>query len=863
MAFTVIQDPTNPNAAYTRLLTVVSGSIHDQKPQFQYVCDFYESGSSTFIKRMTQPINPAGTATFDVSRIAQGELSADYNWKINTLTQFNSSSKEFVIKMGEQFGTSISSSVTVYPDQDIQQLTLFQGVVDPNAGAYNFSEVVDSQVLSNMPSTMSMQSDDFGTISVYNDQGTSISQSFYGPDDISGGIALVDQKNYFTDRTYFNAVPISSSANYWNYVDVSISSSFGTENYRYEASDETHREKTRFAFVNKLGAWDYYNNYNPVRQAFNITREQYTAPRVDYSSRTSLYDISRRGLKDYHNSTDDIFTVDTDLLDKTNANWLEELIESPEVYIQRNGEFIPIVITDSSYTSNTNQARQKGFKYTINFKPSNQPYGKWIPEYVQCPRTTGNECGFLVNTEGASGVTTGSMALTGSVTSSAFNQVQEVGFVYSTTTSNPTIPTSANQKVTGLSIPISTTSFSLDTGNIFNPNTLVYYRAYGSSSLSTCPIVYGSVQAQSTLEAGLTPFDPTLGSTLEPLMWYDFSDTGSMHMTGSDIFGISSKGEYTGSLVRGNTSINNKYISSRWTAPQFISETSPGNVNKLQYAYFNGNGDYGQYADERHSSLAQLYNSGTLNDYGYEEKGGNGPDNFAFFNTQQNWTHITIFKPNNFSSGSVGIPSDYPGVVAYNQNNTVGFANIDQPSQYNINSMWNNPTATSGSFYSDTMDWMSTTESFASSSYTMFTRQEHCVPAADTTTSHSNAMYSYEGASGPPGWITAVGRQTRTGGGGGSGNSTLELMREPGETVLTYTGSGIANEVFCDYYGGQNNDFENLVIGSNAQNNINFGANFYMGHFLLYSQSLSDTQITNIINSYKSSSFEPVNAISN
>ena len=376
MSLTVIQDPTNPNAAYTRLLTVVSGSIYDDQPQFQYVCDVYKG--STLLKRMTQPLNPAGTATFDVARIVQGELSIDENWKINSVTSFQSSSKDFQIRIGEQFATSISSSVTVYPDQDIQNLIVFQGVVEPNAGAYNWSQVVNKQVLSNMPATMSMQSDDYGTISIYNDQGTFVTQSFY-----SSGIQ-VEQKTYSTSGTYFNAIPISSSANYWNYVDVSISSSYGTENYRYEASDETHREKTRFAFVNKLGAWDYYNNYNPVRQAIEVKREQYTAPRVDYSSRLSTYDIERRGRTDYHNSTDDVFTVDTDLLDKTNANWLEELIESPEVYIQRNGEFIPIVITDSSYTSNTNQARQKQFKYTINFKPANQPFGTWIPEYVNC-----------------------------------------------------------------------------------------------------------------------------------------------------------------------------------------------------------------------------------------------------------------------------------------------------------------------------------------------------------------------------------------------------------------------------------------------------------------------------------------------
>ena len=304
------------------------------------------------------------------------ENHRDRDWETNTATEFSSSKQGFEVKLGEQFGTSISSSVTIYPDQATYQIYCNQGVVEPNAGAYNWLQVVDSNTLSNMPTTMSMQSDDYGTISAFVASGTTvISQSFYSAS--ASTYVKVDEKNYslvsgFDD--YFWAIPISSSANYWNYVDVSLSGSYGLNTYRYEASDETHREKTRFAFVNKLGAWDYYNNYNPVRQAIEVEREQYTAARVDYSSRVNTYDISRRGRTDYHNSTDDSFVVDTDLLDKTTANWLEELIESPEVYIQRNGEFIPIIITDSSYTSNTNQARQKQFKYTINFKPSNQPF---------------------------------------------------------------------------------------------------------------------------------------------------------------------------------------------------------------------------------------------------------------------------------------------------------------------------------------------------------------------------------------------------------------------------------------------------------------------------------------------------------
>ena len=440
MSYTITQQATSPNAAYTRLIYTVSGSTKSSEPQFSYLVDVYESGSSSRVARLVQQVNPAGVSVFDPSRIFQGELSQDESWKISSVTPFNSSSKTFTLEFGEQYGTSVSSSITVSSSIATNNIEVFRGVVDPNAGYYNWDSA-SYAVLSNMPTTMSMQFDDHGTISLYNNTVVYVSQSFYSASSISGDYEVVEQNNY-SIADNFSSVPISSSTPYWNYAQVNISSSVGLEQYRYEVSDKINNEKTRFAFINKLGAWDYYNNYNPVRQSINVKREQYTAPRVDYSSLTSTYDISRRGLSDYHNSTNDSFVIDTDYLDKTNANWLEELIESPSVYIQRNGEFIPIVVNDSNYIANTNQARQKLFKYSITFIPSNQPFGN--------------------------------------ITTAGTYDIDIRGFAYSTSSSDPTISDDFTLQSTG---PYSTGAYTIDSGPLFQTSSLVYFKAFVSTSL--------------------------------------------------------------------------------------------------------------------------------------------------------------------------------------------------------------------------------------------------------------------------------------------------------------------------------------------------------------------------------------------
>jgi hypothetical protein len=281
MAYTITQKATTPNAAYTRLIYTVSGSTNTYRPQFKYVLDIFESGSTDRLHRVVQEVNPAGVSVFDPSRLFQGELKEDQSWKISSLTPFVSSSKVFTLKFGEQYGTSISSSVVTVDDVQQTNTEVFRGVVEPNNGIGYDWQSSSYAVLSNMPATMSMQVDDYGTISVYNNDVSYVSQSFYSSS-VSGSF-LVQSKSYtITDN--FSSIPISASTPYWNNAEVNVSSSLGLQSYKYEVSDETHREKTRFAFINKLGTWDFYNNYNPVRQSMQVKREQYTAPRVDYST---------------------------------------------------------------------------------------------------------------------------------------------------------------------------------------------------------------------------------------------------------------------------------------------------------------------------------------------------------------------------------------------------------------------------------------------------------------------------------------------------------------------------------------------------------------------------------------------------
>ena len=437
MAVSITQQPTTPNAAYTSLLYVISGSVTTGNPQYSYVMDIYESGSSVRLNRYTQVPNSQGVATFNPSMFLQNQLDYDNYWKITGSIDEVNSVKTFEIKFGEQYGTSISSSITVYPDLTNHLLEVFPAVVDPNNGSsYNFNTSsytqTGSNFLTNFPGSGKgsgenipqpngypyiVDSSDYMTVTAFN-------EDFYTPSVLGVSGYSIKTGSYITPiSNQLWSVNLTGSSNSYfstygvgpkniSEIDATASASIasGATNMLYTTNDHggiviainnnwdgsfgigtnstppanfdlvwdfsktvqpQGTEYTRFAFINKLGFYDYYNVYSPLKRESSLDRNTVSLPKVDYSSLTSIYSVENGGDTSYYTDINDNYSITTQYIDKEISNWLEELLESPEVFIQQGNDFVPVVITDSSYTSNQSTARNKLFQYNINFKPAN------------------------------------------------------------------------------------------------------------------------------------------------------------------------------------------------------------------------------------------------------------------------------------------------------------------------------------------------------------------------------------------------------------------------------------------------------------------------------------------------------------
>ena len=129
----------------------------------------------------------------------------------------------------------------------------------------------------------------------------------------------------------------------------------------------------RFAFINDYGVWDYFNFTLQEDKSTNLDLGTFKKNFVNYSTTTNSvpYDIKRRGTTSFYTNITQLFTANSNWLTQSEADWLEQLFYSPQIYIQDGLNWLPIIITDTQFISKTNPRTQKNFQYVVNYTLAN------------------------------------------------------------------------------------------------------------------------------------------------------------------------------------------------------------------------------------------------------------------------------------------------------------------------------------------------------------------------------------------------------------------------------------------------------------------------------------------------------------
>ncbi len=155
-----------------------------------------------------------------------------------------------------------------------------------------------------------------------------------------------------------------------------------TQNYIFNLTEDDCKgfEKIRLTWLNRHGAWDYFNFTKKNVRTVNTTRKSFQQLKGTWNEdRFRLYGY-KGGTKTFRTNSKEIISLNTDFVTEETAIWFEQLFTSPEVYVLsefsadteagiRRKYVKPVVITSQTYTRQT-KANDKLIQYSLEIEMS-------------------------------------------------------------------------------------------------------------------------------------------------------------------------------------------------------------------------------------------------------------------------------------------------------------------------------------------------------------------------------------------------------------------------------------------------------------------------------------------------------------
>jgi hypothetical protein len=129
----------------------------------------------------------------------------------------------------------------------------------------------------------------------------------------------------------------------------------------------------RLAWRNSVGGYDYFNFKKKSTQTVEVQQDNYSTMLGTFNGSRWRYNNTQRGKKTRQTTAILKETLNTDWITEQDANLLEKLIMSTDVYIVENADTTytqAVMITDSSHVRKT-VANDRKIQYTINIEYAN------------------------------------------------------------------------------------------------------------------------------------------------------------------------------------------------------------------------------------------------------------------------------------------------------------------------------------------------------------------------------------------------------------------------------------------------------------------------------------------------------------
>lgn len=400
MAIAILQNPQTYSPIYNEVNFLVS-STKTSQDNFQYVCDIYITGITPAYFRLKASSDPTtGYGIFDVHRILENYVTTNIDKATYGFSRNDKSYVQYICKFGEEYGLS-TSGTTVYADLTITTAKYaFNGLWDfLEYTIYNDSNYLlsgtTSKFLTSLKSKRIRSTMDSWAHFMANANNTA--RMVIAATSTTGAVTTTVVDNLYPNPATVYAdrfMRVSTGPNNLNQIsaiDIITGSQpiipSGTASYTIKIASTGLNAKSEtltytiddactkndvlvFHWMNKYGGFDSFAFIRANTQKADITRANYKKPTGTISGSTYSYSAADNHNTVFDTRIKDKIEVLSDWLTDAESVWLEELVTSPEIYLDdATYGLVAVNVVDKAYEKKK-AVSYKAFNLKLTFEYS-------------------------------------------------------------------------------------------------------------------------------------------------------------------------------------------------------------------------------------------------------------------------------------------------------------------------------------------------------------------------------------------------------------------------------------------------------------------------------------------------------------
>lgn len=409
MAITITDSPNDFTFKGQRLIYTAT-STNTAQTGFKFIVEV-KDGATTLGKYYV-PQNPSNILVFDIAEVVRELVQVDTNDDLgnglihtlpNVSTKQMSKALKGIAKLSIEIGEVYGDPLVEYTALASDTIILTSGNIQAREGyKYSLSEyIADAStkkvfLTNRKPSPLNVISKDhieikctdtdFGSMAAWNDDTTISSTAtkimyriytsggLFGSQSMSfttlNGSDVPSSADVSSKLTYIGLFPANwSSTNSpllsvikpvaldWIYYTIEMLDSSNNPVsqpiYFVNTPSPCKHSPVQLAWVNQLGAWDYFRMDARTSRSITTTAKEYMKTLGDYSSSTYSFDTWSRQQTPYQVDAKLQYILRTEYLSKEDTELLQNVLKSKNVMMQLDGNWLPVVVKTTSLNYET------------------------------------------------------------------------------------------------------------------------------------------------------------------------------------------------------------------------------------------------------------------------------------------------------------------------------------------------------------------------------------------------------------------------------------------------------------------------------------------------------------------------------